>query len=369
MKKVSILGSRGIPAQYGGFETFAERLALYLKTHQGWEVTVYCQLFKEPTRNLEISEWKGIQLIQIDTPFNNALGSILFDLKSTFHAVASDGIILTLGYNTAVFSIFYKFRSVINIINMDGLEWKRQKWKWYEKAWLYFNERAACQLATHLIADNPGIQDHLIYQVPLSKISMIPYCADPIQQTDLSVLETYNLATEKYALLVARPEPENSIYEIVKAFSRIPRGIKLVILGRYLPDRFRYHRQIIQASSDEVIFLGAIYDKITVNTLRCQACLYLHGHTVGGTNPSLIESLAAGLPVLAHDNQFNRWVLEQAGHYFKSIDDCAQSLDYLLDAPEQLQKMRKAAYQRYQDCFAHNEDVIAYGALLENFMP
>ena len=133
----------------------------------------------------------------------------------------------------------------------------------------------------------------------------------------------------KYALIVARPEPENSILTMIKAFSRKSRGIKLVVLGDYQSGH-KYQREVLSSASSEVVFPGAIYDKEGIHSLRKNALFYLHGHTVGGTNPALVEALAAGLPILAHNNRFNRWVVGQGGEYFLDEDSCAEQLDYLL---------------------------------------
>jgi len=207
--------------------------------------------------------------------------------------------VLTLGYNTAVFCLAYRLKGIANLINMDGIEWRRQKWSTLERVWLYFNERAGCWLGNHLIADHPEIKAHLATRVANSKITMIPYGADRIDNADSGVLAQYGLQPGGYAMVIARPEPENSILEIVAAFSRKPRGMRLVVLGRYDLE-MPYHKQVMDAASAEVMFPGAIYDKATVSALRFHSALYAHGHQVGGTNPSLVEAMGAGSAVLAH---------------------------------------------------------------------
>ena len=363
--KLLILGTRGIPAEHGGFETFAQRLALYL-TKQDWEVTVYCQTAKQ---NLASKNWQGIKLVYISTSKINALGSILFDFKSTLHAATKgEGIILTLGYNTAIFSILYRLYGKFNIINMDGLEWQRQKWNAASKAWLYLNERIGAKVGNRLVADHPEIENYLSRSVCADKIVMIPYGADPISQKDASPLEPYGLTSQSYALIIARPEPENSIWEIVSAFSAQKRGYKLVILGKYLPKN-AYHCKVLEAASEEVLFLGAIYDSQTVRALRVHTRLYIHGHTVGGTNPSLVEALAASSPVLAHNNAFNRWVAGDKAHYFSDEAGCLEKLDEILDNTEELEKMSKGSKNRYKQAFAEDKDLKAYEKLfLSHFL-
>ena len=364
-KKLSILGTRGIPAQHGGFETFAEHLAPYLVKH-GWEVTVYCQ--DEGEGDSYEDTWNGIQLVHIPVRQSGALGTIVFDWKSTLHAARSSDLILTLGYNTAIFSTLYRLRGINNLINMDGIEWTRDKWSFPEKTWLYINERAGCWLGNHLIADHPEIKKHLATRVARNKITMIPYGADKVTHAEINILEQYGLEPENYAILVARPEPENSILEIVNAFSCKKRGKKLAVLGNYYPETSDYHKQVKEIASDEVVFLGAIYDKTVIQSLRYHACLYIHGHTVGGTNPSLVEALGAGSPILAHDNRFNRWVAGTFSFYFKTMEECAAALDTLLDNQPLLKQMREASWEKHQEQFTWEKILSEYERLIQQHL-
>jgi len=356
-----ILGSRGIPAKYGGFETFAERLSLYLVS-QGWNVTVYCQ--DDGGQELVEKYWNSIHLIYIPTPLDNAIGTIIFDWRSTLHASKQDGIILNLGYGTAIFYFLYRLKGIINLINMDGMEWHRQKWNAFEKLWLYVNERLACWLGNHLIADHPEIKAHLAKYVAPEKITVIPYGSEPVVGVDSALLQPYNLIPNQYILVIARPEPENSILEIVSAFSSKTRNLKLVVLGRYYTD-VAYHKKVMEAASSEVIFPGAIYEGAVVSTLRFYGRLYVHGHTVGGTNPSLVEALGAGMPVLAQDNSFNHWVAGSGAHYFKDESECVQELDRLLEDEQELKEMKLASLEQYCNKFSQERDLKAYKSLLE----
>jgi glycosyltransferase involved in cell wall biosynthesis len=358
--KLLILGTRGIPGKHGGFETFAERLALYL-VNKGWKVTVYCQTNGE---KLYSSNWQGINLVHIPVPNNNALWSIWFDFKATLDALRREGMILTLGYNTAIFSLFYRLSNRINITNMDGMEWWRGKWNALEKAWLYINEHCAIWFSNCLIADHPEIKNYLCKEVKTSKpIAVIPYGTESVFEADARLLKKYNLVPGKYILVIARPEPENSIFEIVSAFSQEKRNFLLVILGRYSPQTNSYHQKVLEAASEEVIFPGAIYDKEVVQSLRYYARLYVHGHQVGGTNPSLVEALSAGTPVLAHNNVFNCWVAGKGAHYFENETDCSQKLKQLLYDEAELEQMKQASLNRYQQAFSNEQDLKAYEKL------
>ena len=164
--------------------------------------------------------------------------------------------------------------------------------------------------------------------------------------------------------MIARPIPENSILELVQGFSTKPRGAKLVVLGDYDGDNDPYHRAVLDAASPEVTFLGAIYDPDTVQALRYHSLGYLHGHTVGGTNPSLVEALAAGNPVIAHDNKYNTWVAGGAGLYFTTPADAEKRIDQLLEDSELAGRLGRAARQRYESEFTWDHVAGQYEALL-----
>jgi glycosyltransferase involved in cell wall biosynthesis len=289
-----------------------------------------------------------------------------FDWAAARHASSQPGLILTLGYNTAIFSILYRIKGKCSLMNMDGIEWKREKWSLLERLWLRLNERAGTVLSDHLIADHPEIAKHLGSFVASEKISVIPYGADRVDAADALRLPL-GLTPHDYALVIARPEPENSLLEIVEAFSRKHRGIKLVVLGQYDPEAISYHGEVIRAASPEVIFAGAVYDRELVRTLRYFAKVYIHGHRVGGTNPSLVESLAAGNPVIAHNNRFTRWVAGPEQRYFDGTDDLSSLLDDLLDDIVALKRMSSASMKCWQDCFYPTLILSAYEKLLLSF--
>lgn len=362
-----ILGTRGIPARHGGFETFAERLALYL-TQRDWQVTVYCQGETGQTETIE-DTWHGIRRIVIPVTREGALGTMEFDWKSVRDTAArKPALALTLGYNTAVFCTYLRWRGITNLINMDGLEWRREKWKFHERMWLWLNERIGCWTGNHLIADHPAIAAHLATRVNRRKITTIPYGADPVGAASIAPLEALGVDETFYGLVIARPEPENSVLEIVTAFSRRPRGAKLVVLGNYDAQAHPYHRQVLEAASDEVVFAGAIYDQSAVRALRRHAHFYLHGHRVGGTNPSLVEALGAGSAVIAHDNVFNRWVAGPEARFFATESDCDLHISALLGDPATARAMGESSAQRFASSFRWDSVLAQYEALLHRHM-
>ncbi len=351
-----------MPAAHGGFETFAARLAPWL-AERGWRVTVYCQV--DGSGPVAEDEWQGVHRVNIPVAPPGAAGTIVFDWHTVSEVLKRPReLVLTLGYNTASFTGRLAARGFTNLVNMDGLEWKRAKWKAHERAWLWLNERAGARFGTHLIADHPEIERHLQKIAAPAKITMIPYGADDVSGADPAPLGPLGLEPGRFLSVIARPEPENSFLEIVRGFSARPRGFRLAVLGTFNRDGNPYHRAVLDAASPEVLFPGAIYDAATVAAIRAHGALYVHGHQVGGTNPSLVEALGAGAPVLAHDNSFNRWVAGEGGRYFAGADGCAAALDRLLDAPAERAAMRAASHARFAERFRWERILSEYEALL-----
>lgn len=368
--KLSILGTRGIPAQHGGFETFAEKLALYLVKNK-WQVSVYCQ--DGSAEKTQKEKWRDIELVKIPVKTSGALGTIIFDLKAIWIAKNTDSLFLTLGYNTAILCSLLKFKKKINIINMDGLEWKRRKYNQLEKLWLYINERLGIIFSDHVIADNPAIEHRIKMISPTNKsITMIPYGADkPNNKTtnndQQKILNELGIKLSDYVLVVARPVEENNILEIVQTFSRRIRNHKLVILGNYQYS-IPYQKRVLDIAGNEVLFLGAIYDKIILDILRTHAKLYIHGHSVGGTNPALVEALSAEIAVLAHDNPFNRWVAGDGSHYFLNEEELDRELTLLLSDRKEIEKMSVFSTKRFEKDFKWGKILFSYEKVFKSFI-
>lgn len=361
-KSLRILGTRGIPAAHGGFETFAEHLSLYLVKH-GWRVVVYCQ--DDGAGPLIDDVWEGVERVRIPIAQSGPKGTILFDWKATAHAAQHRDLCLTLGYNTAIFCVLLRIKGIFNVINMDGIEWSRKKWGPLAKLWFWVNDWAGCWLGNHLVADHPEIKVHLTSRVSPQKITMIPYGADELVDMPAGPVEALGLKCGQYLTVIARPEPENSLLEIVSGFSSKPRGFQLVVLGNY-DQKNSYHRAVLEAASDEVKFVGAIYSKSVVGALRFHSLAYVHGHQVGGTNPSLIEALGAGNAVIAHDNRFNRWVAGEGAIYFDGARGFSQCLDGLFANPERLSYLKQRGTERFQKEFTWPHILAQYERLLLN---
>jgi len=363
-KEIVIQGVRGLPAAHGGFETFAEYLSQYLVS-KGWRVIVYCQTNKNTSdrKIYQEDDWRGVRRVFIPVSGDGAWSSIIFDFLSIAHILKEGSkSVLTLGYNTAIFNSIFRVFGVVNLINMDGLEWKRSKWSIFHKIYLYINERIACLIGSILIADHPEIQRHLESRVSANKIRMIPYGARQIVDSSTQPIVGLGLKLNGYVVLIARPEPENSILEIVEAFSRCKRNLNLVVLGSFNGSN-KYHATVRALASAEVVFLGAIYEKSILDSLRSNALFYMHGHTVGGTNPSLVEALGAGQATIAHDNKFNRWVAADSALYFRTADECAALFDEFLCRPEYVDKLRARALSRFFQLFTWDAVLLQYEEL------
>lgn len=363
---VRILGTHGVPANYGGFETAAEKVGLHLAA-AGWRVIVYCQ--RPGKGKITYDKWCGLERVNVPVDLPGWRGTSLFDLKCVRHASRSNDLCLVFGYNTGIFNTWQRLKKIPLVINMDGIEWSRARWGLAKQTILYINERFSAAVGNHLIADHPEIEKYLWTRAPKRKVTMIAYGADEVMKAEVAPVLALGLEPGKYLSLICRPIPENSILELVEGFSAKQRGFKLAILGEYFPDVDDYHRQVVEAASDDVVFLGAVFDPDVVQPLRLHSTMYLHGHTVGGTNPSLVEALGAGNPVLAHNNDYNRWTAGPEQAYFSTAEDVSESLDAILDSSDRLVQMSAAARDRHRSGLTWQQIGEQYRTLLERHLP
>lgn len=363
-KAVLILGTRGIPACHGGFETFAERLALFL-AGRGWDVSVYCQReVAAVSRRITLQDWRGVTRIEVEVSRGGPAATLEFDAHCVLDAARRPGVCLVLGYNGAVFLPYLRARGRRLITNMDGIEWRRPKWGAAVRAWFYANEWIAAWTSQRLVADHPAIAAHLATRRPAAAIATIPYGADPVLAADAAPVRALGLEPGRYFLSVARVEPDNNVLLMVEAFSRAPRGDRLVVLGALAEDN-AYHRAVRAAAGPEVLFPGPVYDSAVLGPLRFHARAYVHGHTVGGTNPSLVEALWAGNAVIAHDNAYNRWTAGEAGLFFADADGFAALVALALAEDPAVSRARGAARREAAQRFAWGDVLARYEAEIE----
>jgi glycosyltransferase involved in cell wall biosynthesis len=360
-RTVRILGTHGVPAAYGGFETAAENVGLFLRD-QGWRVIVYCQVAGRGP--ITEDTWNGLERVNIPVEREGWLGTSQFDFRSILHASRSRDVCLTFGYNTAVFNTVQRIKGIPNVINMDGIEWSRARWGRMKQGILWVNERIACWVGNDLIADHPVIEEYLATRARRSKLTTITYGANAVNSASTDPVTSRGLEPGAYLTLICRPIPENSILELVRGFSAVRRGHTLAILGDYTPETDDYHRAVVGAASDEVVFLGAIYDPDEVAALRFHSSGYLHGHTVGGTNPSLVEAMAAGNAVLAHDNAYNRWVADAGALYFETADDASARIGEIIGDSALRRRLGAASRKRHAEEFTWEHVAGQYQELL-----
>ena len=358
-KTLLILGTRGLPANHGGFETFAEKFALFL-VERGWNVSVYCQEdVDEVTKPVRTDMWQGVKRIFVQTARKGGLGALDFDWKCVRDALKRPGVCLVLGYNGAAFLPILRLAGRKIFTNMDGIEWKRPKWSMPVRAWFFVNEWIAAWTSQRLVADHPAIAKHLATRRPRSATVVIPYGGESVEDAPVAPLARHGLEPGRYMISIARIERDNNILMLVRAFSAKRRGMKLVVLGKLGNDNI-YHHEIRAAASEEVIFPGAIYNPGIVSALRFHARAYLHGHTVGGTNPSLVEALWAGNAVIAHDNAYNRWTAGDAAVTFNSIASCETQISRLIADDGLVARLGAAARRRAVEAFQWRDVLTVY---------
>ena len=348
--RIALLGARGIPASYGGFETFAEQLSIRL-VERGHEVTVYAETSES---SVEDTFYQGVRVRHKRRPRWGAASVLAYDCACLWDARRGYDLVYMLGYGAAWACWWPRVFGVPVWINVDGLEWARSKWGRVARIYLRCMEWVASRVATRLIADAEAIAQRFRETYPKgAPSSFIAYGAELVQDRDVdpSVLSAWALKPRRYMLVVARPEPENHILEIVQGYEMHGGDWPLVIVGD-VSGATAYQQLLRQHASDRVRFVGGIYDTGQLASLRVHAACYLHGHSVGGTNPSLLEALACGNWVIAHDNPFNREVARDAADYFATPEQLARSLDLVVgqsDAmlPQRSQRARDIVAEHY----------------------
>ena len=314
MKHISIVGTVGVPACYGGFETLVENLLDH--TPLNIRYTVFCTSLKYQT---QLKTYKGAQLIYL--PLNaNGKDSILYDYKSMKLSLHSD-IMLILGVSGCMFLPFIrrKFKGKI-ITNIDGLEWKRDKWNFLARALLHYSEIQAVKYSDVIIGDNKGITDY-VKQIYHKDAVLIPYGGDSVSKViDDELYEKYPYCKKFYAITVCRIEPENNIHKILAAFALLE-NYQIVMVGNWKSGKYGLTLKEQYSKYANIHLLDAIYDNHEINWLRCNAALYIHGHSAGGTNPSLVEAMNLGLPMLAFDCVYNRETTFNKCLYWRDSQD------------------------------------------------
>lgn len=362
-KKLAIIGTVGLPAKYGGFETLAEHLVKNL--NEEYDLTVYCSGKKYP-KEQRVATYQNARMkyIPLDA---NGIQSIPYDTLSILHALFFADVLLILGVAGAWILPFVKlFTNKKIIISIDGIEWKRDKWNLIAKWYLWWAEKMAVKYSHIDISDNESIQDYTALRYgSLSRI--IEYGADHTLKVSPTHAdkEEFTFLKRPYAFKVCRIEPENNVHEVLKAFSELPKHT-LVMVGNWNNSEYGKGLKEAYTSFPNLILLDPIYNQRKLDVIRGNAIVYVHGHSAGGTNPSLVEAMYLGLPVIAYGVSYNKTTTENKALYFSN----AAELKALIETVNIKQlhefglRMKEVADRRYTWSFiAHKYDRLVQEAL------
>jgi len=317
-KKIAVIGTVGLPANYGGFETLAEHLVEDLSAE--YDLTVYCSGKKYPESQKK-SFYKNARLRYIPLEANG-IQSIFYDTISILHSIFYADVLLILGVAGAwILPLVKKFTDKKIIISIDGIEWKRDKWNLLAKWYLFWAESMAVKYSHIDISDNEAIQDYTAMRYgSLSRI--IEYGADHTLKVspDAQDKVEFPFLKKPYAFKVCRIEPENNVHIVLEAFSQLPKFV-LIMVGNWSNSEYGRKVRAQYGSLPNIILLDPIYDQRKLDVLRGNAMVYIHGHSAGGTNPSLVEAMYLGLPVIAFGVSYNRVTTENKALYFKTHQD------------------------------------------------
>jgi glycosyltransferase involved in cell wall biosynthesis len=349
--KIAILGTRGIPASYSGFETAVEQLASRL-TARGHEVIVYC---RRHVVDPNLTTYKGAKLVHLRTIQNKYLDTFVHTFRSAMHAAREtqpDVALFFIAGNSPL-CLITRWASIPAVINVDGLDSDRRKWPAFAKAYLRFAERTAPRWADEAITDSHAVADVFERRYG-QRIGVVPYGVDDPGHDGTGTLERLGLEPRRYVLFVGRLEPENNPHVLVEAFSRIDgeqaRGMKLAVIGG-APYADEYIRQVWRSADPRVVFPGYVFGR-GYWELQRHAYLFCAPTEVGGTHPVILEAMAAGNCVLVNDHRPNAETVGDAGIYFSGesgVDDLTRQLERLLADPEMVAEYRSRALRRAEE--------------------
>ncbi|MDD8333291.1 DUF1972 domain-containing protein [Escherichia coli] len=338
MKKISVIGIVGLPAAYGGFETLVENLTKNASSDIHYEV--FCSSRQHSSK---LKKYNGAVLRYVPLKANG-IQSIFYDIFSVFRSLTSKpDVILVLGVSGAVVLPIVKLFSRAKIItNIDGLEWKRDKWRKLARCFLKFSEFLAVKYSDVVITDNQAISDYVLEEYGNTS-SVIAYGGDHSLITSAVNLPKYSAP---FYLTICRIEPENNIHIILEAFSQTNHNLKLIgnwhssIYGKELFENY--------SRFSNIELIHPIYELEKLYVLRETCCGYIHGHSAGGTNPSLVEAMHFSKPVYAYDCIFNRFTTENGAFYFCNSQQLIRLLnDDSLNTCKNAQLMKQIAMSRY----------------------
>jgi glycosyltransferase involved in cell wall biosynthesis len=321
--KIAILGTRGVPNYYGGFEQFAEFFSVYL-VEKGHEVFVY----NSHNHPFQEKTFHGVNIIHQNDPEHKlgTFGQFIYDFNCIVDSRKRDfDIILQLGYTSNSIWFFLLPKKPIIITNMDGLEWKRTKYSKLVQQFLKFAERLAAVSSDYLVSDSLGIKTFLKKQYN-KESTYIAYGAHPFTNPDEKIISDYNVTKNNYNMIMARFEPENNLEMVLDGVALNTDKTPILVIGNH-ETKYGNFLKTKYKEYEDIRFLGGIYNIDHLNNLRYFSNIYFHGHSVGGTNPSLLEAMASKAFVIAHNNHFNKAILKENGYYFSNPQEVKNILE------------------------------------------
>ncbi len=353
--RIALLGTRGIPANYGGFETFAEELSTRLAA-RGHQVTVYCR------QRHSAPEYRGVRLQYLPTVRHKYLDTVAHTFVSTLHLLAHrTDVALYCNAANALFTPWPRLLGVPTALNVDGIERKREKWNRLARGWYLVSEWLSTFCPAAMITDARAIRDY--YRERFGKESQfIPYGAEVGRVTETSLVEKLGLEPGRYFLYVSRMEPENRALEVREAFETIRTPYRLALIGD-APYSREYIRRVRETQDPRVLIPGAIYGE-GYRQLGSHCFAYIHATEVGGTHPALIEAMGRGALVLYRNTPENAEAAGDAGIPFEP-EELAQKLQRVLDMPETAREaLRQKAMERVRERYSWDAVTGAYEDLL-----
>jgi glycosyltransferase involved in cell wall biosynthesis len=356
--KLAIIGTRGIPANYGGFETFAEELATRLAS-RGHDVTVYGR-----SNNIRCPHktYKGVKLTILPTIGTKHLDTVAHTFLSVLHAVPQRfECILMCNAANAVFSLIPRLTGTPLALNVDGIERLRKKWGNVARAYYRLSERLATMIPNVVVSDAEVIRDYYMkeYGTPST---MIAYGAPCERIESTAVLDQLGVRSREYFLYVSRLEPENNAHVVIDAFQKVKTEKSLLIVGD-APYAHNYIERLKATQDPRIRFTGGIYG-IGYRELQSHAYAYIQATEVGGTHPALIESMGAGNCVIAKDTAENREVVQDTGLFFRDADDLSRQMELTLSDPALVTRLRLCAQERAKTRYSWDAVTDAYEKLL-----
>lgn len=357
------MGTRGVPASYGGFETAVEEIGKRLAV-RGYDVTVYC---RNPGQT--ITEYQGMTLVNLPAIRHRTAETLSHTSLSTARAIAKDrpDVALVLNAGNAPLLRPLKAAGIPVAIHLDGLESKREKWRGAGARYYRWAEKLAVKRGDAVIADSQAIADYV--QATYGRAcTVIAYGADVIDPGSDRLAEL-NVVRRDYHLIVARLEPENHVLEAVHGYTISEESRPLLVVGSAPYSQWYIDRvQEVAAESPSVRLLGGIYDQELLDQLYANARTYIHGHSVGGTNPSLLRAMGAGAPVLAYDCEFNREVTNEQALLWHDAESLAVLLDEIAEGEvdDELTALADAGCQRISEHYQWDAVTDKYEELLKH---